>query len=252
MEDALGEAGCFGYAEADASDDLDGGDGAAKLSVLAGAALNCHLRRDDIPRRSIRGVEPLDFQAARRFGCTIRQVATMAVVSARRLQAWVGPMLVPETSWLAQASGPTNVIAVTGKYGGTVQFSGAGAGGPATAVAVVSDLLALQERRALVRAAAWRAASVVKDDPRRHYVRFRASDGAAFREDVRAKLARHAIGIEAVLEQSGEPHDRKTLALVAGPCRQGDLECALGEIAAARDRSEAAVVLPFWSDEHSA
>src|SRR5690606_12714683 len=83
MTDAPREAGCFGYAEADASDDLDGGDGAAKLSVLAGAALNCHLRRDDIPRRSIRGVEPLDFQAARRFGCTIRQVATMAVVSAR-------------------------------------------------------------------------------------------------------------------------------------------------------------------------
>ena len=98
-----------------------------------------------VPAESIRGVMPEDFVHAASLGKAIRQVAWADVVdpAAGLVTMRVGPALVDAGSWLARAEGPCNVIVVHGEQSGDTVFAGQGAGGAATAVAVVSDALAV-------------------------------------------------------------------------------------------------------------
>jgi homoserine dehydrogenase len=148
---ALAEAQQRGYAEADPSLDLDGGDAAAKLAILCGLAFNVRLDASKIDTRSTRTVTRTDFDAARRQGGTIRQLAHAEFDHERSaLTAWVAPVVVPRNSVFAGTTGAQNAAVVTGVHAGDVTISGAGAGGDATAVAVLSDVLAIARDRAAV------------------------------------------------------------------------------------------------------
>src|SRR6476659_1944255 len=144
--EALAEAQAAGYAEADPTEDVDGGDAAAKLAIGAAVGLRKPVRVGDITRESIRPIDIVDFQYAKEIGCTIRQVARAAVQEDGRVFAVVGPALVPLNSSFGKASGSQNVVTVRGVFGGETSFSGSGAGGSPTAVAVVSDLLSIRRR----------------------------------------------------------------------------------------------------------
>src|SRR6266545_1481230 len=145
MPIVLDDARRLGYAEADPSADVDGDDAGAKLVVLAGIAFRRHIKLSDIPRHSIRPISAADFRYARSLGCTIRQIS-MVEKKGEGFHAFVGPALVLRGSNFGLNMGANNVVTIGGQYGGESSFSGAGAGGPATAVAVVSDLLALTQR----------------------------------------------------------------------------------------------------------
>ena len=75
LADVLADAQKLGYAEADPSEDIDGADAAAKLAIIAAVGLRRPVRVADIATRSIRPIEPVDFEYARELGCTIRQIA---------------------------------------------------------------------------------------------------------------------------------------------------------------------------------
>ena len=151
LEEAVREAQALGFAEADPAADLDGLDARAKLSILASIGFGGHLPPRAIPAASIRGIDQDDIAAAASVGRVIRQVAwaERAGFEGRCIAAGVGAALVPRDSWLGRARGPENVVLVQGERSGTTVFAGQGAGGDATAVAVVSDLLALACQRSV-------------------------------------------------------------------------------------------------------
>ncbi len=138
----LAEAQAKGYAEADPTEDVGGFDARAKLAILMRLALRVQVDPEEIVPRPITAITPVDFSYARDLGCTIRQVSRAEQVEGR-IAATVGPMLVALRSPLAWSQGTENMVIASGHYGGDVVFSGHGAGGHPTAVAVVSDLLAL-------------------------------------------------------------------------------------------------------------
>ena len=138
----LKQAQAAGYAEADPTEDVGGIDARAKLSILMRLAMRVEVNPEEIIPRPITQVSAVDFAYARDLGCTIRQVAR-AELAGGLVAASVGPMLVALRSPLAWSRGTENMVIFSGKYGGDVVFSGHGAGGHPTAVAVVSDLLAL-------------------------------------------------------------------------------------------------------------
>ena len=140
--EVLAQAQAAGYAEADPSADVDGFDARAKLCILARVALHAELNPDDIPTQSIALLDAVDFQYAKELNCTIRQVSR-AQLGGDAVHARVAPMLVPHTSPIAWSHGTQNMVVTTGEFGGDVVFSGHGAGGNPTAVAIVSDLLAI-------------------------------------------------------------------------------------------------------------
>src|SRR6478672_9069712 len=94
FSEALEEAQARGYAEADASEDLDGGDARAKLAILALSGLHARVEPESVRARTIRAIDAVDFDYAAELGCTIRQISR-ADLKDRVLFADVGPCLVP-------------------------------------------------------------------------------------------------------------------------------------------------------------
>jgi homoserine dehydrogenase len=139
---ALREATRLGYAEADPSADVDGFDPAYKLSILISLLEGRHFHPDNVSRTSLRGVTPDDVTAARARGSTIRYLAT-ADFGAKATKARIGPEEVALDSLEGAASGPTNVIRLETDIAGTLVFSGPGAGGDATASAILGDVIAI-------------------------------------------------------------------------------------------------------------
>ena len=134
--DVLAEAQKLGYAEADPSFDVDGIDTAHKLSILAALAFGGLPDIDAISIKGIRNVTPLDLQAARSFGFTIKLLGVATPTSST-----VAPVLVPLHSPVGGVNGPLNTVSIRGNFSGAVTLTGAGAGGNATASAVVADLV---------------------------------------------------------------------------------------------------------------
>jgi homoserine dehydrogenase len=249
LDEAVREAQARGFAETDPAADLDGLDARAKLAILASIGFGDHVPPRGIRAGSIRGIDAGDIAAAASVGRVIRQVAWAGRTApdTGRLAAGVSAALVRRESWLGRARGPENVVLVQGERSGTTVFAGQGAGGDATAVAVVSDLLALAEERAAPRSwPASGAAGVFADQPRPHYVRVSAAATAsAFTP---ATLLRDAgIDTEHVLAAPGLPGAR--WAALVRPCRQDDLDRALGPIAPAGGADGTVISLPLFDAE---
>ncbi len=149
LDAALADARASGFAEADPSADLDGDDARAKLAILCGLAFGLRVDPSQIAARTTKSVSTADFAEARRGGCTIRQLAHADFDAASStLTAWVSPAHVPRDSCFGRTVGPQNAAIVTGAHAGDVGLFGAGAGGAATAVAILSDIIAIDRERA--------------------------------------------------------------------------------------------------------
>jgi homoserine dehydrogenase len=226
--EVLAEAQKLGYAEADPTEDVAGYDARAKLAILMRLALRVQVHPEDIQTSPITEVGAIDFAYARDLSCTIRQVARAERVDAR-LAATVRPMLVPLASPLAWALGTENMVITTGHYGGDVVFSGHGAGGNPTAVAVVSDLVGLAQGSCRISIPSTPAkVSTELEVP--HYIRFMVNDRPGIVAAIAGSLAKENINLNAILQKPGFPLDRLPFVITVEPCRTSALKRALKEI----------------------
>jgi homoserine dehydrogenase len=157
-DDALAEAQAAGYLEADPSADIDGIDAANKLTILIRLAFGTWVDPDAIVRRpptvgdgepdwagtaGIGGIRAVDIAGAAALGLAIKLVADARRIGEERIAASVVPTAVPLADPLGRTNGVTNRIEVRASPLGGIAFSGPGAGGGATASAVLTDLLAI-------------------------------------------------------------------------------------------------------------
>jgi homoserine dehydrogenase len=247
--DALGEAQRAGYAEADPSEDVDGADAAAKLAIIAAVGLRRPVRVTEIATRSIRPIEPVDFEYARELGCTIRQIARASAEDDGVVFAAVRPALVPLSSNFGRNEGSQNLVTVRGVFGGETSFSGSGAGGSPTAVAVVSDVLSV--RRAAADAPAARSAisfhQVAGDFVAPHYVRFIVNDKPGILAAVTAAYARYGINIEGVLQLPKFRKDRLPFVTTLEECSEAVLDRALADVAQSDFHVQPPLALPIFA-----
>jgi homoserine dehydrogenase len=151
MDEAIADACARGYAEVDPSADLDGVDAAAKLAILCAAAFGVRVLPRDIDTRTTMRIEAADFDRARTRGGTIRQLAHAHYdYQQGALVAWVAPIVVAGASLFARAVGPQNAALILGANAGEITLTGIGAGGDATAVAAIGDLMAVARDRAAI------------------------------------------------------------------------------------------------------
>jgi homoserine dehydrogenase len=144
--DALAEAQRLGFAEQDPRSDVDGHDAAHKLAILAGLAFRRPSVSPALARRGIGGISRDDVRAGAERGLRLKLVA-VARKAGQVIEAGVTPAFVPEDHPFARPRGAENVVRVVGRGCGTLVFSGAGAGGDATASSVVADVLAALDAR---------------------------------------------------------------------------------------------------------
>ncbi len=248
--DALKEAQKLGFAEADPSEDVDGLDARAKLTILARTGLRVSVNPLDIPARSIRALEPVDFDYAKLLDCTIRQISR-AEKTADKIFASVQPTLVHRSSPLASVEGGQNLVMSTGKFGGETVFAGHGAGGNPTAVAVVSDLIAIQRSReingvALNEDGAGGATLPVSADfTSRHYLRFTVKDEPGIIASLALIFCRSGINIDSVFQKPGYPKSRLPFVITLEPCPTSLLEESLKHIAELEFLVQPCVSLPI-------
>jgi homoserine dehydrogenase len=221
----LAEAQAKGYAEADPTEDVGGFDARAKLAILMRLALRVRVDPEEIVPRPITSVTAVDFSYARDLGCTIRQVAR-AERADGKIAATVGPTLVALRSPLAWSRDTENMVIFTGHYGGDVVFSGHGAGGHPTAVAVVSDLLALAHgsRRVELPAAPARVGGEFEVP---HFIRFLVDDRPGIVAEITGALAKENINIRAIMQKAGYPQHALPFVVTVEPCKSSVLQRAI-------------------------
>ena len=247
--DALAEAQRLGYAEADPSEDLDGADAAAKLAIIAAVGLRRPVKVTEIATRSIRPIEAVDFEYARELGCTIRQVARASAEDSGAVFAAVRPALVPLSSSFGRIEGSQNLVSVRGIFGGETSFSGSGAGGSPTAVAVVSDVLSVAARGdAAVQSPATTTFHPVSGDfVAPHYVRFTVNDKPGILAQITAAYARYGINIDGVLQLPKFRKDRLPFVTTLEECSESVLDRALADVAKSDYHVQPPLALPIFS-----
>jgi homoserine dehydrogenase len=149
LEDALAKAQEAGFAEADPRDDVDGVDAADKLCVLVRLAFNASCTPAQLHRQGIRGLDPRDLAYGRELGYVLKLLAIARRGPGGAVEARVHPAFLPADHPLARVDGAQNAVHVIGDLCGPVMFSGLGAGGDATASAVLADVVHVARRLAL-------------------------------------------------------------------------------------------------------
>jgi homoserine dehydrogenase len=230
-DEVLKLAQAAGYAEANPSADVDGFDARAKLCVLARLALHAEIDPETVVAQTIATVSAVDFAYAKELGCTIRQVSRAALLATDEVTASVGPMLVPKSSPIAWSHGTQNMVVTTGEFGGDVVFSGHGAGGHPTAVAVMSDVLAVAQGSYAVRLPAKKMA-VSGDEVAPHYLRFIVADEPGIVAAIAGALAKVGVNIDSILQHRGFGGDRLPFVVTTEPSLSSTLAAAVKEMAA--------------------
>jgi homoserine dehydrogenase len=142
FEDCLKDAQRLGYAEADPTFDIGGFDAAHKLAILTSLAFGCEIDLESVFIEGISAVSNDDIAAAAELGYRIKLLA-VAQRTESGIEQRVHPAMIPIASALAQIDGVTNAVAVDCDLLGSILLAGPGAGGKATASAVLSDILDL-------------------------------------------------------------------------------------------------------------
>jgi homoserine dehydrogenase len=139
--EALKGAQQAGFAEADPTLDVGGGDAAHKLAILTTLAFGVRLKTAQIITEGITNVDAIDIQFAKRFGYVFKPLAIAEAFEDGSLGLRVHPALVPESSIMAHVTDALNTVHISAQALGPCILTGRGAGAGPTAVSVVSDVI---------------------------------------------------------------------------------------------------------------
>lgn len=243
FDDALREAQRLGYAEADPTFDIEGMDSAHKLTILASIAFGIPLDYASVAVEGITRVTPQDIQIAQVFGYRIKLLG-IAKRSAAGVELRVHPTLVPDTTLLAKVDGVLNSVVVRGDAVGEVGFYGRGAGGDATASAIVADLIDLArdlgaDARHAVPPLAFQPDAVralpllpLADVASAFYLRLKVADEPGVLSKLTTILASHDISVEAILQREPRGQEDANVALITSTIPQHRFDHAVAEMCA--------------------
>ncbi|MBK1971913.1 homoserine dehydrogenase [Campylobacter sp. TTU-622] len=137
---ALEKAQELGYAEADPSFDIEGQDATHKLLILASLAYNLDIKPEEILTQGIKDISSEDMYFANEFDFTIKLLG-IAKLKDSNIELRVHPTMISKNKMLSKVDGVMNAISIVGDVLGESLYYGAGAGGLATASAIVADLM---------------------------------------------------------------------------------------------------------------
>ena len=204
--ECLKDAQRLGYAEANPSFDVDGHDTAQKLAILASLAFGTKVAQSAVYVEGISSIKPEDLRAAEELGYRVKLLG-VAVRTAKGIEQRVHPTMVPKSSSIAQVMGVTNAVTIDGEGIPPITLVGPGAGGAATASAVVADIadIARGVRVNPFGRPVERLRATSKAPMERHeggyYIRLMARDLAGTAATIATRLAEQKISIESIVQR---------------------------------------------------
>jgi homoserine dehydrogenase len=220
----LKDAQRLGYAEADPTFDIEGHDTAHKLAILTSLAFGCKISADSIYMEGISNISQADIRAAGELGYRIKLLG-VALQTETGIEQRVHPTMVPTSSVIAQVHGVTNAVAVETDILGELLLSGPGAGGNATASAVVGDIADIAKSRPgfqhgpVFGRPAKELKPYKKAQMRSHaggyFIRLTVLDRVGVFAAVAKRMADNDISLESIVQHgSNEGDENKTVILV--------------------------------------
>lgn len=200
--EALKNAQQLGYAEADPTFDIEGLDTGHKLSILTSLAFGVPFHFDITAVEGIKGISSLDIQFAQQLGFVVKLLATVEKIN-DRLSFQVAPTLIPQNSILAQVSDAMNAVEIVGDAVGKTLFYGAGAGGEATASAVLADVIDIAKgHKSIVKPDSATVVTFLDNNEKRNknYIRFNSGSLNDLTNHVLPTLEKHQIVVEKIEE----------------------------------------------------
>ncbi|HHY38582.1 MAG TPA: homoserine dehydrogenase [Clostridia bacterium] len=234
FDECLRKAQSLGYAEADPTADISGLDSARKLAILASIGFGARFTPRDVFCEGIDGVAKEDIIYGKEFGWTLKLIG-LARLDGDAVELRVHPTFLPDTAPLASISGVTNAVSVKGHAVGEVMFSGPGAGGMATASAVISDLIeVVRDQLAGINnlgCTCYRSLKVKpsEDICTEYYIRLEVHDKPGVMAQVAGVMGTNNISLRWVLQKRNIGENAE-IVFVTHRAREGNLRTALSEI----------------------
>jgi len=248
-DDILKEAQDLGYAEADPTFDVGGFDASHKLLILASIAYGIDTKPEDILIEGIQNITQTDVAFAKEFGYEIKLLGIAKKVE-EGVELRVHPTMIPASSMIAKVDGVMNAVSVVGDRVGETMYYGAGAGGDATASAVVADIVdivrgnhgpMLGYKKPLESGLSLLPEEEIVTN---YYLRMSVDDKSGVLAKITNELEKFDISIESMLQKPHRNEDVVKLLFTTHSCQEAKiqeamltlrkLECVHGDIAMMR------------------
>ncbi|MBB2970795.1 homoserine dehydrogenase [Mesorhizobium sp. RMAD-H1] len=242
FEDCLKDAQRLGYAEADPTFDIEGNDTAHKLALLTSLAFGTQIAADDIYLEGISNISLADIHAADELGYRIKLLG-VAQKTDTGIEQRVHPTMVPTSSVIAQVHGVTNAVAIETDLLGELLLSGPGAGGNATASAVLGDIADIAKSRpgfqhGPVFGTPAKALKPYKRAKMRshaggYFIRLTVEDRTGVFAAIAKRMAENDISLESIVQRppmNGAAENSKTVILVTHETTEAAVKRAIDAI----------------------
>lgn len=239
--EALAKAQASGFAEADPTLDITGGDSVHKLTILASIAFGGEIAMSDIFVQGIENIARADIRYGREMGYCLKLLAIGLKDERGRISLRVHPSFISAGCSLARVSGSFNAISVFGDAVGETLYYGRGAGMMPTASAVVADIIDValgnskttfdhclmrprEETKPLIQA--------IDDSVCRFYIRVMAKDAPGVVAVYGKILGDHNISISGALQHEGVgPDNTVPVVITTHETQERNMAAALADLA---------------------
>ena len=225
--DVLARAQELGYAEADPADDVSGADAAAKMAILARLAFGTRVGLDDVAYEGITDIQPDDLAYAKELGLSLKLLG----VAERResgVSVRVFPCFLYDGHPLAPIEGAFNAVMVEAPAITEITMSGPGAGGLATATAVLGDVVSILSGEAPVHVPGERL-KVIRDVASSFYLHLEVADRPGVLAAVADVLGQNGISVRSVVQRGTGREARLVMVMHETP--ESAFYAALSELA---------------------
>jgi len=242
--ECLADAQRLGYAEADPTFDIEGNDTAHKLAILTSLAFGVQIASDEVYIEGITNISVDDIHAADELGYRIKLLG-VAQRTASGIEQRVHPTMVPKGSMIAQVEGVTNAVTIEADILGELMLSGPGAGGDATASAVLGDVADIAKSRPGHQQAPALGRPASKLEPYRrarmqsheggYFISLKVEDRAGVFAAIASRMAENSISLESIVQRarpSGAPTGPQRVILVTHATMEANVRAAVDGIKA--------------------
>jgi homoserine dehydrogenase len=236
-DEVLHEAQELGYAEADPTFDVGGFDAAHKLLILASIAYGIDAKPEDILIEGIENINQDDIDFAKEFGFSIKLLAIAKKVE-EEIELRVHPVLIKKNQMIAKIDGVMNGVSVIGDCVGETLYYGPGAGGDATASAVIADIVEIVRAGKSSPMLGFKRpfesenlSLLSKEDiESEYYLRMLVDDAPGVLASIAKVLGENGISIETFLQRPSDNERKATLLCATHRCKEKDILNAISEI----------------------